>query len=289
MTRRLEGHAAVALVLAGMSDAELAAAVAAATPIGRGIGGAVAAMEIEGAPVFVKTVRLTDRERAAERSTANVFELPLVYQYGIGSAGFGAWREVAAHELTTAWVTTGACAAFPLLHHARVLPMAPLAIVDLEEQVAAWGGSPAIRARLTALEAATAGVVLFLERFPHDLRSWLRTAGAAPPWLERELLDVTAFLAAQDFVHFDMHFDNLLTDGARLYVADFGLALSATFALSGEERAFLERHRGYDRDYVVAELFGVTGDPRHAAAAAALRARMAALRAGLTAVYVPPR
>ncbi len=278
---RLERHATVARALAGMSDAELAAAVAAATPIASGIGGLVAAMEIERAPVFVKTVTLTDAERAAERSTANLFELPLVYQYGIGSAGFGAWRELAAHELTTAWVTTGACAAFPLLHHARVLPIAPMGMLDLEDQVAAWAGSPAIRARLTALGDATAGVVLFLERLPHDLRGWLRTAGVVPSWLEPELLHVASFLGAHDFVHFDMHFGNLLTDGARIYVSDFGLALSSTFSLSGDERAFLDRHRDYDRDYVLSELFGVTGDPRHATVAATMTARLAAVRAEL--------
>jgi hypothetical protein len=278
---RLERHAAVQRVLAGRSDAELVAAVAAATPIETGIGGPVAAMEIEGAPVFVKTVRLTDRERAAERSTANLFDLPLVYQYGIGSAGFGAWRELEAHELTTAWVTTGACAAFPLMHHARVLPVAPMGMPDLEEQVAAWGGSPAVRARLTALGEATAGVVLFLEHFPHDLAGWLEAAGAVPPWLEPELLAVASFLGARDFVHFDMHFRNLLTDGERLYVSDFGLALSSTFTLSDEERAFLERHRDFDREYVLFELFRVNGDPRHAAVAASMRERGAALRASL--------
>jgi hypothetical protein len=126
-------------------------------------------------------------------------------------------------------------------------------------------------------------VVLFLERFPHNLHGWLGAAEAVPPWLEPELLRVAAFLGGRDFVHFDMHFRNLLTDGERLYVSDFGLALSSTFTLSSDERAFLERHRDYDRDYVLTELFAITGDPCHAAVATTMRERIAALRAELAA------
>ncbi len=54
-------------------------------------------------PIFVKQIPLTDLEKQPEnfRSTANIFKLPLSYQYGIGSAGFGAWRELATHIMTT--------------------------------------------------------------------------------------------------------------------------------------------------------------------------------------------
>lgn len=42
---------------------------------------------------------LTDVELRPEnvRSTANLFGLPTFYQYGVGSAGFGARRELAVH------------------------------------------------------------------------------------------------------------------------------------------------------------------------------------------------
>lgn len=286
---RLEAHARVGRALAQLTDARLAGALAAATPLGTGIGGTAAAMEVEGARVFVKTVRLTDLERVAENvhSTANLFGLPLCYQYGVSSAGFGAWRELAAHILATDWVTSGASAAFPLLHHWRVLPRSPAASPDLERQVAAWGGSAAIRSRLTAMEQASASVVLFLEHFPYDLRTWLGAAGEVPGWIERELLAVTSFLGAHDFLHFDVHFQNVLTDGQHLYLSDFGQALSRAFFLGADERAFLERHRDFDRSYVVMKLFDVTGDPRHAAIATTMRAFFAKLRAGDKAAPFP--
>jgi hypothetical protein len=72
-----------------------------------GIGGTTALLEIEGSTVFVKRIRgFTDIERQPEHvmSTANLIELPTFCQYGlsgIGSPGFGVWRELATHMMTT--------------------------------------------------------------------------------------------------------------------------------------------------------------------------------------------
>ena len=70
-----------------------------------------------GVQVFVKKVPLTELERRSEHvmSTANLFGLPAFYQYPLGSAGFGAWRELAAHVMTTNWVLAGGYQGFPLL------------------------------------------------------------------------------------------------------------------------------------------------------------------------------
>jgi hypothetical protein len=66
-------------------------------------------LEVAGTPVFVRRVPLTDLERRPEnvRSTANLFALPVFCQYGLGGPGFGAWRELAVHTMTTNWVLTG--------------------------------------------------------------------------------------------------------------------------------------------------------------------------------------
>ncbi|MFF2503082.1 hypothetical protein ACFVTY_06840 [Streptomyces sp. NPDC058067] len=47
---------------------------------------------------------------------------------------------------------------------------------------------------------------------------------------------------SRGLLHFDAHFQNILTDGRRLYFADFGLALSSRFDLSPSEAGFFERH-----------------------------------------------
>ncbi|MFE6924525.1 hypothetical protein ACFVAV_26115 [Nocardia sp. NPDC057663] len=79
-------------------------------------------------PVFAKRVPLTERELAHRGSTANLFDLPVFCQYGIGGPGFNAWRELAANIVVTEGVLAGETQAFPMLYHWRVLPgRAPIA------------------------------------------------------------------------------------------------------------------------------------------------------------------
>lgn len=276
---RLSACAAVGARLSLLSDRRLDDAVSAAPSLGSGIGGRSAEMDVDGIRVFVKRVPLTDIEMQPEhmRSTANVFGLPLFYQYGVGSAGFGAWRELAAHIMTTGWVLKSEYAGFPLLYHWRVLPDSPPdGFVDglggVEGAVAHWEGSSAVRRRLEAIGKSSFSLTLFLEFVPQTLAEWLgdrdsdsKSAtrhttqpgpGSDSPyrWVENALLQGTEFMSARGLVHFDTHFANLLTDGRRVYFADFGLALSRAFELSSAERAFLTDHLVYDRSYAPGHL-----------------------------------
>jgi hypothetical protein len=210
-------------------------------------------------------VPLTELEQRPEhvRSTANVFELPTFYQYGIGSAGFGAWRELATHEMTTRWVIEECWPGFPLLHHARVLPLGPPSAGDdeLGRSVDEWG-SPAVRERVLAIQRSTSSVVLFMEHVPQTVGAWLRARIAAGPdaaaaacdLLEDQLRAGVEVMGAGGLLHFDAHFENLLTDGQQIYFADFGLALSSGFDLAPAEAAFFVQHRSYDRCYTVTHL-----------------------------------
>ncbi|MFF8401556.1 hypothetical protein ACF06P_07965 [Streptomyces sp. NPDC015684] len=47
---------------------------------------------------------------------------------------------------------------------------------------------------------------------------------------------------AQGLLHFDAHFENILTDGRRLFFADYGLAISSRFELDKDEADFFDRH-----------------------------------------------
>lgn len=124
---RLAAHGAVSASLARHSDRELRELLHAGRPLGSGIGGERVLLDVDGTPVFVKRVRLTDPERRPENLyfTRNLFELPLFCHYGVGAIGgpgFGAWRELAVHRMATDWVVAGRYEGFPLLHHWRVLP-----------------------------------------------------------------------------------------------------------------------------------------------------------------------
>ncbi|MGW5660673.1 protein kinase family protein [Streptomyces sp. NPDC003758] len=286
---RLAAHGAVSTSLALCSDRRLHELVGAATPIGSGIGGKTVLLEVDGTPVFVKQLRLTDLERRPENvhSTANLFGVPSFCQYGIGTVcgpQFGAWRELAVHTMTTNWVIAGDYEGFPLTYHWRVLPDAgqplPEELADVERAVAYWGGGSGVRRRIEALQQSTASLMLFLEYIPQTLHDWLgvqigagdEVAGRACAMVDNELQAGTSFMNSRGLLHFDAHFKNILTDGRRLYFADYGLALSSRFDLSRDEAAFHDRHRGHDRCYtasylvywLVTALYGYRWDERYA-------------------------
>ncbi|NNU27098.1 protein kinase family protein [Isoptericola sp. JC619] len=268
---RMVAHEAVSTALSRCTDRELRERVDAGTPVGSGIGGETVLMEVDGHPVFVKQLRLTDLERLPEHvgSTANLFGLPMFCHYGvgrIGGPGFGAWRELAVHTLTTRWVLEGDHEGFPVTYHWRVLPDAgrplPEELADVERAVASWGGGPAVRRRIEALERSSASLMPCLEYVPQNLHDWLgeqveageEAAERACAMVEDELLAGISFMSTHGLLHFDAHFENVLTDGRRLFLADYGLAISSSFDLGPDEAVFLDEHRGYDRAYAVTHL-----------------------------------
>ena len=262
--RRRRVHDAVSDRLAALDDQALEALIREAASQQTNVRGGWAVFELDGVQVFAKLVPLTNLERANLRSTTNMFGLPLYYQYGVGSTGFGVWRELAANVMATDWVLSGACVNFPLLYHWRVLPrVPPLPLTPeqqarLDESITYWNGSAAIRARREAIIAADASLVMFIEHVPELINAWLEgriaeggeAAEAAIAKVDGQLTEVARFINARSMLHFDLHFQNILTDGELAYVTDFGLATCSGFELSAAERAFFEQHRHYDRAYI---------------------------------------
>jgi hypothetical protein len=278
LQRRRAAHARVAPALSAMSEAELRELLAAATPLGSGIGGETLRTQVAGEDVFVKKIPVTELELLPDHvgSTANLFELPLCYQYGIGSAGFGAWRELAVHTMTTAWVLDGDFPGFPVTYHVRTLMEPGGVYADRDQQERAkrlewfiqrWDESAQVRERLLALEQAPANAVVFMEFIPGVLDGWLHeriaeggdALDAALALAAAELEAGAAFMRSRGLAHFDAHRANVLTDGAHLYFADFGLSTSSSFALSPEESSFFDRHADYDWALTMTELVNAVG------------------------------
>lgn len=265
LQQRIWDSSQIATALADLDEAALLQALSQAERLGEGIGGSSRRLEIAGRRVFAKLIPLcaVEAEAMPWRSTANHFKLAPHLHYGVGSPGFGAWRELAANEQASAWVRSGRCASFPLLHHWRVLPLrcaGPVPVDEVESSVAFWHGEAALQARLQALADAPQALVLFMEFVPQTLAQWLpqeAAAGRLEPacaMVERELLAAVRCMGAHGMQHFDAHFRNILTDGQRLYLADLGLAGSVEFELAPDERTFLAQHRQHDRAYVVTQL-----------------------------------
>lgn len=265
---RLAKYAQISSALALHSNESLTRLVDEATQLAAGIGGTTLLLDLEGRKVFAKRVRLTDLERRPEHlmSTANLFQLPTFCQRNVGSPGCGVWRELAANVLTTNWVLAGQATSFPLMYHWRVLPGAaaptapPLSedLADLEGMIQYWEDCPAMAERLRALAQASASVLIFLEYIPQHLDDWLSAQLAAGPdafdaactLVEHGLETDLALMNDLGLLHGDAHFQNILTDGQRLYFADLGLALSTRFELSEAELHYLQQNANLDRCYV---------------------------------------
>ncbi len=269
---RIEKYNSISNSLACMSHQQLLHALSNSTSRHQGIGGSTVEIEVNHVPVFVKKIPISDYELKSEyaMSTANIFNLPMCYQYGIGSAGFGAWRELAAHIMTTNWVVTGKCLNFPIMYHSRIIPDSiskdDLSYWDSQENyLADWENNKEIKFRIDSLNQANASVLLFLEHFPknlyqhlHEILATNKTENDSEKQLKRisrsfeKALD---FMKANNFLHMDAHFWNALADGENIYLTDFGLALSKQFDLSPHEQHFFCAHKNYDRCSFSAHLF----------------------------------
>lgn len=259
---RVRRHLEASSFLAALDDENLTGLLEKASFGKVGFGGSTTQLAVGEVRVFCKLIPLTVLETLPKnyKSTANLFQLPSYYQYGIGSVGFGAWRELAAHVLTSDWVASGEQEQFPLMHHWRIVKFPRVASTESEADeylthAAAHGtDESAIRERLVALRAATSHIAIFSEHLPQTLSEWLveqvqsspLSAGAAISFVEERAREAFDFMRSANFVHFDAHLDNILTDGARLYFADFGLALHNSFDLTLDEQRFLTNHTAYD-------------------------------------------
>lgn len=259
---RIKQYCSISTSLACFSNERLLSLFAQAKPMHKGIGGTSVLISIDETLVFVKKVPLTDLEQGPHNfmSTANIFDLPLFYQYGVGSAGFGAWRELATHIMTSNWVISDKCPNFPIMYHWRILPNneSDLNIEhwkNIENYIKYWDNSKAICNRIEKLNQATWNIALFLEYIPQNLQEWLsnklikddKTAEIAVKFVDHNLKITNRFMNTHGLIHFDAHFKNILTDGELLYFSDFGLALSSKFELTKAEIEFFNRHQNYDQ------------------------------------------
>ena len=228
----------------------------------KGTGGASLQIEIEDTPVFVKKIPITDLELQPDHymSTSNIFNLPMYYQYGIGSAGFSAWRELNSHIITTNWVITGKCLNFPKMYHWRILKSADKKIISdkektiLDHNVTYWGNNQSIRHRLNDLILASHHMYLFIEFIPNNLYDWLNQQIAhneketiiSIQFIKQQMQNTHDFMRSQNFLHMDVRLENILTNGKQLFYSDFGLALSDKFTLKHTEIQFMQNHASYD-------------------------------------------
>lgn len=218
-------------------------------------------IDLGDAKVFVKRIPVTELEYDHFLSTKNLFNLPTCYHYGVGSAGLGVFRELVAYIKTTNWVLDGRIETFPLMYHYRLLPFSgERKDVDQEHHqryVESWGGDENIGRYMLDRAGANHELILFLEYIPQVLHTWLKAnLGKADRVLD-ELCATIDFLRKNGIIHFDAHFYNVLTDGERPYLTDFGLVLDKGFVLAEDEATFFRANTHYDYGVILECLGGL--------------------------------
>jgi hypothetical protein len=215
-------------------------------------------IRLGGHRVFVKRVPVTDLELANPFSTKNLFDLPTYYNYGVGSAGFGIYRELVAHIKTTNWVLSGEIETFPLMYHHRIVPRrAETDAIDEDRHaryVEYWNGNEAIGQYMRDRHAAKHELLIFLEYFPYVVWDWLGKNQKAHAQIIADLSDTIRFLRSKGLIHFDVHFGNVITEGERAYLTDFGLVLDRSFGLNPDEKTFYKQNLDYDYAEMVSGL-----------------------------------
>ena len=109
-----------------------------------------------------------------------------------------------------------------------------------------WGGSEAISRYILDRAKAQHEAVIFLEYIPYTVGTWLPENANKADTLLADMRETITFLRTKGIIHFDVHFHNIVTDGKRFYLTDFGLALDKNFDLTPAERAFSQRNTHYD-------------------------------------------
>ena len=200
--------------------------------------------------VFVKRIPLTDLEYNHMFSTKNLYDLPTYYNYGVGSAGLGVFRELLAHIKTTNWVLQGVIENFPLMYHYRIMPrFGEKTDLDMEwynRYVKYWNSNENIGRYIVERTNAKYEVALFLEYIPYQFSKWFRKNIDQLDAFISEIPNAITFLRKNGIIHFDVHFNNIVTDGNKPYLTDFGLALDRRFDLNETERAFFRKNTHYD-------------------------------------------
>ena len=129
--------------------------------------------------VFVKRIPVTEIEYNHMFSTKNLYSLPTYYNYGVGSAGFGVFRELVTHIKTTNWVLEGSIENFPLMYDYRIVPRsgknAEMDMKEHTEYVEYWNSNKNIGKYIIDRINAKYETVLFLEYIPYMLWSWFGT------------------------------------------------------------------------------------------------------------------
>ena len=213
---------------------------------------------------FAKRIAITDLEHENLFSTRNFYRLPTYYNYGVGSAGLGVFRELIALIKTTNLVLDGEVEEIPLLYHYRILPYGgehpKIDTKKHAQYVTYWNSNKQVGQYRLDRSKAKYELAMFCEFVPHELWGWFGKNVDQLDMVLDGMKNAINCLVNNDIIHFDAHWGNIMSDGQRVYLADFGLVQDRNFNLSKRELQFFKDNKYYDSGEF---LYGLSGYLRY--------------------------
>lgn len=201
--------------------------------------------------VFVKKLKVTQKEYDRMFDSSNMFDLSVFYNYGVGSYGMNIWRELLMHVKTTHNVLNNECTNFPLMYHYRIIKdtkhRKQNMIKKNDYYIKYWNSNDNIKKYLDEKNKSDFTLIIFLEHFPYTLRDWILKSKNIEKYYY-QAYDIISFLNKKNILHFDAHLGNFVVDNDEiLYLIDYGLVIDKDFDLTKDEIKFFDQNIQYDK------------------------------------------
>lgn len=208
--------------------------------------GETGVITIDDIKVFYKKIPLAKLFEENQLDTSNLYDLPVYYNYGFGSAGINPWRELITHINLSNYVLAGESTHFPILYHWRVIQDNKKNFESglIPKLLNRFGNHQNIKKYLSDRLNCEYKIVLFLEYIPYVLYKYIEEH---PNYIKTYLMEskqILDFLNSKGILHMDAHWGNYLVDNqANLYLTDFGLVLDKNFDLDLDEKKFMQLNK----------------------------------------------
>lgn len=209
--------------------------------------------KINGYDVFMKKIPLTTLEYNNMFDTANLYNLPIFYNYPIGSAGINCFRELTMHIKTTKWILEGKIKNFIMMYHYRIIKKKIHVINKIQKEninkkvKTKWNNNKNIKNYLMERLNASYEIIIVMEYFPITLNEWLKQDITNVYSYIKQIYPLLKFLQEQSIIHFDSHSNNfVVSKEGIIYIIDFGLVLDLKFNLTKEEIKFFHKNTMFD-------------------------------------------
>jgi hypothetical protein len=242
---RVQKYDKINTKLSYISDKEILQLIKKKEDVAKSSYGENTTIKIYNTKIFVKSIILTELEYNNKYNTSNLFNLPLYYNYGIGSYGINCWRELLIHIKTTNYVLSGECINFPLLYHYRIIET-KLKHIKFDN-FKYWNSNQNIKKYIAAKSKSKYRILLFIEWFPKVVHTWLLENKTNLNSFYEQAFKLLHFLQSNNIIHFDTHGSNIVVDSNNIiYLTDYGLVLDKSFHLSTKELQFFNKNKYYD-------------------------------------------